>query len=155
MTAHRAMKILYLDTNIYNRPFDDQSQVRIRLETIAIFSILQHIKRGVCRLLWSFVIDFENSLNPYQDNKTEIALLSALAGQWVEPNQHILELARQYGNQGIKPRDALHLACAVHASADCFITCDDKLAKRGKLMQLPVQILNPVEFTYSMEVHQL
>ncbi len=28
---------IYLDINIYNRPFDDQSQVRIRLETIAIF----------------------------------------------------------------------------------------------------------------------
>ena len=154
MTAHRAMKILYLDTNIYNRLFDDQSQVRIRLETIAIFSILQHIKRGDCRLLWSFVIDFENSLNPYQDNKTEIALLSALAGQWTGPDAHILELARLYEYQGIKPRDALHLACAVHAGADCFITCDDKLAKRGKLMQLPIQILNPVEFTYSMEVRQ-
>lgn len=58
---------LYLDVNIYNRLFDDQMEVRIRLETIAIFSILQKIKSGDFGLLWSFVIDYENSLNPYDD----------------------------------------------------------------------------------------
>jgi predicted nucleic acid-binding protein len=56
---------------------------------------------------------------------------------------------------GIKPRDALHLACAVHAGADSFITCDDKLVKRAKLMQLPIQLFNPVDFAYAMEVRQL
>ena len=35
---------IYLDMNIYNRPFDDQSQVKIRFETIVIFSIFQKIK---------------------------------------------------------------------------------------------------------------
>lgn len=42
---------LYLDVNIYNRPFDDQIEARIRLETIAIFSILQKIKSGDFGLL--------------------------------------------------------------------------------------------------------
>jgi len=152
LTAQRAIQTLYLDTNIYNRPFDDQLQVRIRLETIAIFSILHHIKRGNYLLLWSFIIDFENSLNPYQDNRLEIIMMSSLAGQWVGPDEQIRELARRYEKQGIKPRDALHLGCAVHGDADYFITCDDKLAKRAKLMQLPIKILNPVDFTYSQEV---
>jgi len=34
---------LYLDLNIYNRPFDNQRQARIRLETSAIL-ILGHIR---------------------------------------------------------------------------------------------------------------
>lgn len=66
------MKKIYLDVNIYNRPFDDQSQVRIRLETIAIFSIMQKIKSKELSLIWSFIIDYENSLNPYDDIRQEV-----------------------------------------------------------------------------------
>jgi len=54
------MSRIYFDMNIYNRPFDDQSQVRIRLETIAIFSILQKIKNKELTLLWSFMIEPES-----------------------------------------------------------------------------------------------
>jgi hypothetical protein len=35
---------LYLDTRVYNRPFDDQSQAKIFLETQAILLILQAIE---------------------------------------------------------------------------------------------------------------
>lgn len=155
MATHQRTKKLYLDTNVYNRPFDDQSQVRIRLETIAIFSIFHHIKRGDFQLLWSFMIDFENSLNPYQDNRLEISMMSSIAGYWIGPDERIRENGKRYEKAGIKPRDALHLACAIHAGADNFITCDDRLAKRAKLMQLPIQLFNPVDFAYTMEVLKL
>jgi hypothetical protein len=155
LATHPRIKTLYLDTNIYNRPFDDQSQVRVRLETIAIFAIFHHIKRGDFRLFWSFMIDFENSLNPYQDNRLEISMMSSIAGCWIGPDERIRENAKRYEKAGIKPRDALHLACAVHAEADVFITCDDKLAKRAKLMRLPMKLYNPVDFAYDMEVQRL
>lgn len=74
---------LYLDVNIYNRPFDGQWEVRIRLETIAIFSILQKIKNGDFGLLWSFMIDYENSMNPYDDIRVEIEMTSSLANNMV------------------------------------------------------------------------
>ena len=61
------MEKVYLDMNIYNRPFDDQSQIRIKLETIAVFAILQMVKMGKLKLVWSFILDYENSLNPYDD----------------------------------------------------------------------------------------
>ena len=143
---------VYLDTNIFNRPFDDQSYVRIRLETIAILAIFQHIKRGDLVLLWSFMIDFENSLNPYPDNRAEISLMVSLAGRRIAPDEAIRTLAQGYEKKGIKPRDALHLSCAVHGGADIFISCDDKLIKRAKLMQFPIQVINPVDFSYSLEV---
>ena len=155
MTTPQRVKTVYLDTNIYNRPFDDQSQVRIRLETIAIFSILHHIKRSDFQLLWSFMIDFENSLNPYIDNRLEISLMASIAKLWIGPDEKIRNAGKRYERAGIKPRDALHLACAIQGVADIFITCDDKLAKRAKLMQLPILIFNPVDFVYAMEVQQL
>jgi hypothetical protein len=44
------------------------------------------------------------------------------------------------------------LGCAVYGGADSFITCDDKLVKRAKLMQLSIQVMNPVDFSYAFEV---
>ncbi len=155
MATYRNIKTLYLDTNIFNRPFDDQSLVRVRLETIAIFSILQRIKKGDCRLFWSFMIDFENSRNPYQDNRLEISMMSSIATYFIGPNKEIRESGKHFEKLGIKPRDALHLACAVNGGADFFITCDDKLAKRAKLMQIPLQVYNPIDFTFATEVRQL
>ncbi|MBK5277056.1 MAG: PIN domain-containing protein [Desulfuromonadales bacterium] len=101
------------------------------------------------------MIDFENSLNPYQDNRLEITMMLSIAGGWIGPDERIRENGKRYEKAGIKPRDAIHLACAVHARADFFITCDDKLAKRAKLMRLPIQLFNPVDFAYAMEVRQL
>jgi len=37
---------IYLDTSVYNRPFDDQTQPRIGLETLAFATIMQLIEMG-------------------------------------------------------------------------------------------------------------
>jgi hypothetical protein len=47
------MKILYLDVCVLCRPFDDQNQLRIRLETDAVFLILRRIETGLYRALVS------------------------------------------------------------------------------------------------------
>src|SRR3990170_8100001 len=104
---------IYLDMNIYNRPFDDQSQVKIRLETIAIFSILQKIKNKELKLIWSFMIDYENSLNPYDDVRQEIEMAASLAFKNITPDEAILNAAKEFESNGIKPRDSIHLACAL------------------------------------------
>lgn len=143
------MKKLYLDMNIYNRPFDDQSQVRIKLETIAINAILKTIKSGKFALLWSFMIEFENSLNPYDDVRTEIDMLSKLASEYVNMSDDILEAAKEMESVGVKPRDAVHLACAIKAKADWFLTCDDKLIKKARFIKNDIIITNPVDFVRS------
>ena len=58
------MKI-YLDTSVYNRPFDDQTQPRIWLETLALALILQLVEAGEATLVNSSVLEFENSKNPF------------------------------------------------------------------------------------------
>lgn len=143
---------IYLDTNIYNRPFDDQAQVRIRLETIAIFSILQNIKNEEYALLWSFMIDYENSLNPYDDIKDEIEMLSSLASEIISPDEFILNKANEFESAGIKPRDAIHLACALKGGAEYFLTCDDKLIKKASELKINLRVINPLRFVEEMEV---
>ena len=143
------MKKLYLDMNIYNRPFDDQSQVRIKLETIAINAILKTIKSGRFTLLWSFMVEFENSLNPYDDVRIEIEMVLKLASEYVNMSDNILEAAKEMESVGIKPRDAVHLACAIKAKADWFLTCDDKLIKKARFIKDDIIITNPVDFVRS------
>lgn len=53
------MKI-YLDNCCYNRPFDDQSQIRIHLETQAKLYIQSKIREGTYDLVWSYILDYEN-----------------------------------------------------------------------------------------------
>ena len=144
---------IYLDMNIYNRPFDDQSQVKIRLETIAIFSILQKIKNKELKLIWSFMIDYENSLNPYDDVRQEIEMAASLAFKNITPDESILNAAKEFESNGIKPRDSIHLACALNGKAEYFLTCDDKLIKRASALDMNIKIISPLRFIEDMEVN--
>ena len=56
---------IYFDMNIYNRMFDDQEQLKIKLETTAIDIIFQRVQEGQFNLLWSFILEYENSRNLY------------------------------------------------------------------------------------------
>lgn len=132
--------------NIYNRPFDDQSQVRIRLETIATYAILKTIKEKRYSLLWSFMLEFENSLNPDEDIKVEIKMASSLALELINMTDDILITAKSLESKGIKPRDAIHVACAIKGDADYFLTCDDKLIRKSQLIKDKIIIMNPIDF---------
>jgi predicted nucleic acid-binding protein len=137
------MKI-YLDTSVYNRPFDDQTQFRIWLETVAFSIILSLIKVGDVELVASSVVAYENSRNPFLERKRWVESCLRLSHHHVVLNTSIRERARELEKQGVKSVDALHVACAETAAVDYFLTCDDKLTNRykdGKMM-----VCNPVEF---------
>ncbi len=140
------MKKLYLDMNIYNRPFDDQFQTRIRLETVAIYAVLKMIKDGKFDLMWSFMLEFENSLNPNEDIRMEIKMASSLASEYVNMSEKILKTAKRFELRGIKPRDAMHLACAIKGKSDYFLTCDDRLARKAFFIEKEMIIMNPIDF---------
>lgn len=54
---------VYLDNCSYNRPYDDQSQMRIYLETQAKLHIQDMIRQEQIELVTSYILDFENSNN--------------------------------------------------------------------------------------------
>ncbi len=57
---------VYLDTSVYNRPFDDQSQTRVRLETEAFLSILAKALAGAIVIISSSALLYENNQNPLE-----------------------------------------------------------------------------------------
>ncbi len=137
------MKI-YLDTSVYNRPFDDQLQPRIWLETMAFFMILQLIEKQETDLITSSVLAFENSNNPFAERRRWVTNCLKLSEKNLSLNDVIRERASNLERQGIKPIDALHLACAETGEAEYFLTCDDKIVKRYEENEMTA--LNPVGF---------
>ena len=50
---------IYLDTCCLQRPFDDQTQPRIRVEAEDLLAVLAAIEAGDCVLLTSEALEFE------------------------------------------------------------------------------------------------
>ena len=50
------MKV-YLDNCSFNRPFDDQDQIRIRIEAEAKLFLQKLIDQGKLELAWSYILD--------------------------------------------------------------------------------------------------
>mgnify|MGYP001558600534 CR=1 FL=1 len=87
---------LYCDMNIYNRCFDDQSQIRIRLETTAIEAIFDRVEAGQFSLHWSFILEYENLLNPYKERKDGVKLLRRICrDNIIIPSAKIRDLAEK------------------------------------------------------------
>ena len=61
---------VYLDNCTFNRPFDDQ--IRIRLETEAKLYIQERIRDGTLELVWSYILDYENLANPFEERRNVI-----------------------------------------------------------------------------------
>ena len=142
---------LYLDNCCFNRPFDDQSQLLVRLETEAKLFIQEGIKNGTFDLVWSYILDIESNANPCPRRKKSVQAWKLVAKRDIEESEALLILMESFEKRKVKPYDALHLAAAVVASADFFITVD-----RGILNKQinEICVMNPEQFVrYYVELH--
>jgi predicted nucleic acid-binding protein len=120
---------VYLDNCTYNRPFDDQTQIKIALETEAKRYIQWLIVDNKIDLTYSFVSRFENSRSPHELNKNSINNFFSNASVYVDYTHaaSIDKRAFEIMKANIKTRDAYHIACAIEDSCDYFITTDKPL----------------------------
>ncbi len=145
---------IYLDTSVYNRPFDDQTQPRIWLETLAFSVILQMIEDNTAKLTTSSVIEYENSRNPHPLRRAWVKKVTALATDHQLVNETIRQRASALEQNGLKAIDALHLACAEASNVDYFVTCDDRLINSYNKIDQPDSSLityNPTELVKKLE----
>jgi predicted nucleic acid-binding protein len=139
---------IYLDNCSYNRPFDDQTQMKIRLETSAKLFIQNEIQNGVHELVWSFMNDMENNDNPYDDRRGSIQKWESVAKYNCKTSVEILETGKVIGKLKIKPKDSLNIACAIESNCDYFITTDAKLLNKNID---GIKIVNPMDFIVETE----
>jgi hypothetical protein len=138
------MKI-YLDNCCFNRPFDDQLQIRIKLEAEAKLKIQEKIRSGELQLIWSYILDYENSKNPYAERKIRIAGWKRYAIEDVAENPEVLEAANLLNRIGIQKIDSLHLGCAIYSKCDYFLTTDDGLLRHSDQIT-NIKINDPIGF---------
>ncbi len=140
------MKKIYMDVCCLNRPFDDQTQDRVRLEAEAILLILQHFEAKEFKWLKSVVVDYEIAQTPNLERRIRVKRLAAGAHKIVKLNDSIIERGEEIKNMGFKTYDALHIACAEQGQADVFLSTDDQLLKLGARYAIKLEILiqNPL-----------
>ena len=141
---------VYLDTCCYNRPYDDQTQLRINLEAQAKLFIQKQIVDGKLKLIYSFISVYENSQNPYSIRKNAISDFFSNASIYIsEDNVNVIkQRASEIMKTGIKTKDALHISCAIEGKADYFVTTDIRLLKYSSD---EVKIINPIDLITILE----
>ena len=136
---------IYLDVCCLQRPFDDQTQPRIRVETEAVLAVLAVVEAGGATLLGSEALEFEISRIPDEQRRVESLAMLSLAKEWLIVDARAEDLAKFLERSGLTAMDALHLALASEAEADFFVTVDDRLLRRTqsipRLSCQPVSIL--------------
>jgi predicted nucleic acid-binding protein len=122
----------------------------VKLETLAKLSIQKGISGGEIELVWSYILEHENNQNPHMERSSSVRDWKDIAACHITATEEIIAAAEQFGNIGLKPKDALHIACAIAAGADCFLTTDKKILNK------PIKgiaVVNPIDFIREQEGH--
>lgn len=138
---------IYLDTNVWGRPFDEQTQERIRREADAFFKILDGVYyRREHVIIGSLIL--EDEIEQIKETEKKIAV-KAIVDLFVtgKIDRFSKSLQGEIKAVGLKDKDAMHLAFAV-GNSDYFITCDDKILRKGREInkRYRIKVVNPVEF---------
>ena len=141
---------IYLDSCCYNRPYDDQSNITNSLETQAKLVIQGRIRQNKYELCSSAVLYHEVDASPYVSQSDVIRTFiqdytSLYVGE--EMKDKVESLASEIMETGVMYYDACHVASAILAECDFFVTVDKKLLKYSSE---EIKIISPVDFVKIM-----
>ncbi len=154
--------LIYFDTNVYSRPFDDQSQPVIQQESNAFLEIIAQIRSGAFRVLNSDILEFEVANILKDDKRSKVRSHLELCSEHVESSEDVLSLGtRIQSSCHVRPRDALHVASAIIGGARFFLSCDNKVTqmkqtrcyrKIGRSFRVEYfSAMNPVRFSEKLQ----
>jgi predicted nucleic acid-binding protein len=142
---------VYLDNCCFNRPYDSQVSMAIKLETEAKLSIQDKIKSGIIELAWSYMLDFENDANSNFMKKNFIGEWINYAVTDIDETDIIIDTAEKLYSKGFKENDALHIACAFAGECDYFITVDKGILNKKEMVE-NIMIVDPIDYCKLVEV---
>jgi predicted nucleic acid-binding protein len=122
--------------------------LKIKLETEAKLFIQQRMLSGVYELVWSYILEYENSQNKFSDRRNAIYEWKNIAKCFCVENDEIIKYAENLKKYCIRTKDALHIACSVYSASDYFITTDKQLYN---LKLNEIKIINPLTFLNELE----
>jgi predicted nucleic acid-binding protein len=146
LTNILSVKRIYLDVCALCRPFDDQRQIRIALETQAVHLILSQVRLQRFELLLSPAHEAEILAIRDRQERDELLLLLQQVGTTPAYDLAGARLRTQHlKQQGLKVADAVHLALAEQVS-DVLITVDDRFLKFCRRTNIPLWCTTPPQF---------
>jgi predicted nucleic acid-binding protein len=107
--------------------------------------IQNKIKNKELELIWSYILEFENSQNPHDERKNTIIRWKKIAMLNIIETPALIEKAKKVAEFGVKAKDTLHVASAIEGNADYFLTTDDRLLSSLKRSKM-IEILNPTDY---------
>jgi predicted nucleic acid-binding protein len=142
---------IYLDACCLNRPFDDQAQPRIALETQAVLSILSQCQPGDpghWKLMTSTALDEELDQMPDLEKLNNVRTVLSISRIKVVISPFIEQRSIELQELGFSVYDATHIASAERGNADIFLTTDDRLNRRAQknASLIRVRVSNPVQW---------
>lgn len=144
---------LYLDTCCFNRPFDDQTQLRVRRETEAALLILESVTRGEWALIGSDAVDTEVAAIRDPERRRAVMNFARSATEHVSIDAALSRRQQVLESMGFGGYDSVHIACAEAAGADVLLTTDDALVRRARRLhhRLAVRVANPASWLEEFE----
>lgn len=143
--------VIYLDSCCYNRPYDTADQLTVVLEAQCKLYIQQLVKDGFITLVSSYMVRYESSQNPYAERRENIeAYIRQYSSVYVsdERKEEIEQAAADIMRTGVKFKDACHVASAIYAKCNYFITTDKRLLKYKSPQ---IKLVTPIEFVLLLE----
>ena len=137
---------IYLDTCCYNRRFDNDISDDFTTEKRTIYEIQKKIVKNNVELATSFMLHYEILQIKDDDKRDNIEFFIKMNRTIYIGIDYISKLDKKVENiikSGIKHKDAYHIASAILADCDYFITFDKKILKYNSD---EVKIINPVDF---------
>jgi hypothetical protein len=138
--------LVYMDCCCLNRPTDDQTQDKIRIETDAIIGILFKFFYGSWKLIGSDIIEYEIMKTPDLNKQNKVLNLYSIKKENIELNNVIETRAMDVQKYGLKPLDSLHFASAEYRNVDMLLTVDKDFVKCAGRMNTTLRVENPINW---------
>src|SRR2546426_4018893 len=103
---------IYLNTSVLNRPLDDLTSERVRVEAEAVVALLAAIEDGIVEWIGSEYLDFEVEQDPDGERVKRVRSLLALVRRRIPASEAVAGRARAIERVGLRGLDALHVASA-------------------------------------------
>ena len=142
---------IYLDNCCYGRPYDKQDSDKIIDETMSLRKIFKSISIKNIELATSYILHYENNKKNDIDIKTKIfefMKYNRTVHIGIENVPKLTEMTAKIMETGVKTNDAYHVASAILANCDYFLTTDRRLLK---YQSDKITLMNPVNFVKILE----
>ena len=138
--------LIYMDCCCLNRPSDDQTQEKIRIESDVIIAILSKCFYGSWKLIGSDIIEYEIMKTPDINKKNRALDLYKIKEENVAINDIIIKRATEIQRYGLKQIDSLHYAVAEYRNVNVLLTVDKDFINSSKKINSSLKVENPINW---------